>query len=230
MSVKSEKSPSVLGFYFYASLMALFGASLGFVYMVNFPAQAFSSQKEYEASLAELEAPIPAPKPGDAYFVEGPVVRTRTWEPKRAQLVAAGPQTVKFSAGEINAWMTAKFRPGSSPAGEVSSVLIVPGVPNVAITEAGTLYLNLPTTITAYGSSSDFTVSARCVVDASGLQFKTIQVSSAKVPFPNSLGKKIFEILSQSYQSSEEYTILSDAFARANSIELIGGELVFKLR
>ncbi len=231
MSDKTEKSPSALGAYFYAVLVALFGALLGFVYMTTFPAQAFSSQKDYEASLEDLEEPIPAAKPGDAYYVEGAVLQTRTWEAKRQQLEASGSQKVRLSAGEINSWMAAKFRPGVSPAGDdAPSVLIVPGVPNFAMTEAGTLYLNLPTTITAYGSTNDFTISARCVANETGFDFATIQVSSAKVPLPNLLGRKIIETLSQGYQSTDEYQIISDAFARAESVEVAGGELILNLR
>ncbi len=228
----SDKSPSVLGVYFYATLMALFGALLGFAYMATFAAQAFSSQADYEASLAKLEEPIPAPKPGGAYYIEGDVSRTRTWEPKRLQLTAAGAQTVRFTEREINSWMAAKFRPGvaSSAEGE-SDFLIAPGVPNLAITEAGDVYFNVPTTITAYGASDDFTISARCALDSSaGVQFTAVNISSARVPLPSIIGAKIYDVLVQGYKSTEEYKIISEAFARAESIEVVGGELVFKLR
>lgn len=231
MPAKTEKSPSVLGVYFYAVLIALFGALLGFAYMMTFPAQAFSSQAEYEASLAGLEEPVPPPRPGDAYYIEGPILRTRSWETKRELLKAPGGQTVRLSPGEINAWMTAKFRQGLPPASEEEpSVLIVPGVPNVAITEAGIMHLNLPTTITAYGSTNDFTVCARGVFAALDFRFETIRVSNAKLPLPNILGTRLFETLAQSYQSTEEYAILSEAFARAASVEIEDGELVFVLR
>jgi hypothetical protein len=227
MSAKTEKSPSILGVYFYAVLIVLFGALLGFAYMMTFPPQAFSSQAEYQASLADSEEPISAPKPGDAYYIEGPMLRTRSWEAKRELLKAPGGQTVRLSAGEINAWMKAKFRPGLPPTnGEEPSVLIVPGVPNVAITDAGFIYLNLPTTITAYGSTNDFTVSARGVFNAKDLHFEMILVSSAKLPLPDLLGTRLFETLSQSYQSTEEYAIFSEAFARAESVEIADGELV----
>jgi len=231
MSATPEKSPGYFGVYFYAVLMALFGAFLGFFYMTTFAAQAFSSQPEYEASLEGLEEPIPAPKPGDAYYIEGDVSRTRAWEPKRAQLAAIGAQTVKFTEGEINAWMTAKFRPGAAPAGEEQpSVLIVPGVPNVAIAAEGVVYFNLPTTITIYGATSDFTISSRCGLSADGLEFHSVSVSSAKVPWPSLLGAEIIGVLAKGYQSTQEYKIVSDAFARAESVKVEGQELVFNLR
>lgn len=231
-AASSEKSPSVIGVYFYATLMALFGAGLGFVYMTSFAAQAFSSQAEYEASRAKLEQPIPGVKPGDAYYIEGAVSRTRSWEPKRLQLSTAGEQTVRFTESEINSWMAAKFRPGVAPSGEdEASFLIVPGVPNVAIVDADTIYFNLPTTISAYGASDDFTISARCALDASGaVKFDSVNVSSAKVPLPGIIGAKIFDVLAEGYKSTEEYKIVTEALERAESIGIEGRELVFKLR
>jgi len=231
MSSTSDKSPSIFGVFFFAVLMALFGVLLGFVYMASFSAQAFSSQADYEASLKDIEEPIPEPRPGDGYYIEGEVSQTRSWEPKRDLLGAPGAQTVKFTEGEINAWMSAKFRPGAAISSEdASSILIVPGVPNVALLEAGTLYFNLPTTITAYGVKSDFTISAHCDLGADGFQFNSVNVSSAKVPLPNLLGAKILKVLAQGYQSTEEYTILFDAFARADSVDVEGRQLVFELR
>ncbi|MFT5837456.1 MAG: hypothetical protein ACI9ZV_000961 [Candidatus Azotimanducaceae bacterium] len=234
MSADSTEKSS-FGVYFYATLMALLGALLGFVYMTTFTPQAFSSQAEYQASLADLEGreePIPVRKPGDAYYIQGIVPRTRSWEPKRLQLSAAGAQTVRFSEGEINSWMTAKFRPGVAPSGEdAPSLLIVPGVPNVAIADEGTVYFNLPTTISAYGASNDFTISARCGLDASaGVQFDSVSISSAKVPLPGIFGAKLYRMLMKGFESTEEYKIISEAFARAESIEVVGSELVFKLR
>jgi len=74
MSLKPGKSPSELGLYFYATMMALFGATLGFAYMLSFPAQAFSSQEAYATMLAARAEPIPESKPGDAYYIEGSVL------------------------------------------------------------------------------------------------------------------------------------------------------------
>lgn len=56
MSLKPGKSPSELGLYFYATMMALFGATLGFAYMLSFPAQAFSSQEAYATMLERAQS------------------------------------------------------------------------------------------------------------------------------------------------------------------------------
>jgi hypothetical protein len=231
-AASSEKSPSIFGVYFFAVLIALFGGLLGFFYMTTFEAQAFSSQAAHAAFVESLEEPIASVKPGDAYYIEGAVLPTRSWEAKRAQLAAPGAQSLAFSTGEINAWMSAKFRPGgAAPGGEgEGSILIVPGVPNVAIGDQGVFYLNLPAKISAYGSTNDFIVSARCSVSADGLQFQSVNVSSAKVPLPNLLGAKILEVLSQGYQATEEYKIIADAFARADSIVAEGNSLAVQLR
>ncbi len=237
MSAKSiEKSPSVLGVYFYAVLMALFGGLLGFVYMTTFPAQAFASEAEYQASVESPEGAEDSEgtvyaKPGDAYYIEGPVARSRSWEAKRDQISAPGEQVVRLSTGEMNGWMAAKFRPGAGPSGEdAPDVLIVPGVPNLALLEDGRLYLNLPTTMSAYEASHDYTVSALCEIDASGLSFQSVKVSSARVPLPQILGAKVMKTLAQSYQSTEEYAIVTEALERAESIEVENGELVIRLR
>jgi hypothetical protein len=177
------------------------------------------------------EEAIEPPKPGKAYYIEGPVSRSRSWEPKRNLLAAPGAQTVTMTAGEINAWMAAKFRMAAPPTDEQETdVLILPGVPNVAFAEDGDLYLNLPATISAYGASNDFTISSKCALSATGLRFKNVHISSAKVPFVEQLGARIFEVLAQGYQETEEYGIITQAFARADSVQIKGSALVFELR
>lgn len=230
-AANTEQSIAYFGIYFFGMLFALLGALIGFVYMMTFAAQAFSSEAEYVLSLEDTQGLTATPKPGGAYYLVGDVARTRVWKPKRDQLAAAGEQTVKFNEGEINAWMTANLRPGAAPAGEDQpSILIIPGLPNVAIATDGLVYLNLPTTITAYGATNDFTISARVVLDADGLQLQAVSVSSAKVPLPSLLGAKILKFLGQGYQSTEDYKIVSDSFARADSVKVVGQELVFNLR
>lgn len=226
-----QKTPSLFGVYFYAVLIALLGALLGFVYMTTFPAQAFSSEKAYSVPFGVVEEASAHAKPGDAYFIEGPVLQSRSWELKREQMQATGSQRIAFSAGEINAWMAAKFRPGAAPAGdEAPDLLILPGVPNVAFSDEGILYLNIPTTITAYGTTYDYTIFSRCTLATSGIQFQSVNISSAKVPLPNLIGARVFETLSKGYQSTKEYAIIAEAFARADSVKIERAELVFDLR
>jgi hypothetical protein len=230
-AVPTEKSPSIFGVFFFATLMALLGALLGFVYMASFQAQAFSSQADYEASLAEIEEPIPAVKPGDTYYIEGSIASNRSWEVKRQQLAQGQAVSVRIAEPELNAWMSAQFRQRTpSNDADKASLLIVPAVPNIALLGEGSFYLNLPITITAYGSTRDFTLSARCHLDASSkLSFESVSLSSAKVPLPDIVGARLLEVLMQSYQSTEEYQILSEAFARADSVAVEGRELVFNL-
>ncbi|WPJ95542.1 hypothetical protein SH580_19170 [Coraliomargarita algicola] len=239
MSIAADKTPSATGVYFCAVLMALLGALLGFGYMLAFPAKAFGSQAEYETSLADSsKKPSKAakadlgPKPGDAYYIEGAVLSSRSWEAKRASLSMEGAQSVEISTGEINAWMAAKFRPGQSASenDEEANLLIVPGVPNVGIVGDGQFYLNVPTTITAFGASDDFTISVLCELNASQPKIRSVNVRSAKVPMPQLLGARLLAVLSQGYAATEEYQIISEAFARADSVEVVGDQFVFKLR
>ncbi|MDQ8195736.1 hypothetical protein QEH59_14990 [Coraliomargarita sp. SDUM461004] len=230
----SEKSPSAFGLFFYALLMALLGAFLGFVYMVTFPAQAFSSQAEYEAYQVELAAKEELStfaKPGHAYYIEGPVLSSVTWEQKREQLATAGAQKVELSSGELNAWMNRIFRSGIAPTDEdQSGILVVPGVPNFGIVDTGEVYINLPTSIAAFGASEDFIVSIRCALASDSLQIRSVSVSSAQVPLPDVLGAWMVDLLLQGYRATEEYKILSEAFERAESVEVADGSIIFQLR
>lgn len=230
-AANTEQSIAYFGIYLRGMLLALLGGLIGFIYMTSFKAQAFSSEAEHVVSLEETQGPAARPKPGGAYYLVGDVARTRAWQAKREQLAAAGKQTVKFKEGELNAWMSANLIPGAAPAGEdQASVLIIPGLPNLAIATDGLVYFNLPTIISAYGATNDFTISARLVLDADGLQLQALSVNSAKVPLPSLLGAKILRFLGQAYQSTEDYKIVSDSFARADSVEVVGQELVFNLR
>jgi hypothetical protein len=230
-AANTEQSIAHFGIYFRGMLLALLGGLIGFIYMTSFTALAFSSEAEYVVSLEETQGPAARPRPGGAYYLVGDVSRTRSWQAKREQLAAAGEQTVKFKEGEINAWMIANLASGAAPAEEdQAGVLIIPSLPNVAIVTDGLVYFNLPTTITAYGTTNDFMISARLALDADGLQLQSLSVNSAKVPLPSLLGARILNFLGQAYQSTEDYKILSDALARADSVEVVGQELVFNLR
>lgn len=226
----AEKPPSNVGVYFYAVLTALFGGLLGFFYLTAFPAQAFASQEEYEASIAELEEPIYS-KPGDAYYIEGPILRSRAWEAKRQQLSTAGAKTVSLSAGEINGWMAAKFRvPEPQTGDDAPSILIVPGVPNIGLVDGRGFYLNIPVTITAYGAEGEYALSAFGNLKSSGMEIQSLGISCAKVPLPNLIGKQILNTLSAGYQSTEEYGIVSEALTRVDSVTVEGDQLVIVLR
>lgn len=229
----SEKQPSYFGVYFYAVLTALFGALLGFFYLATFPAQAFSSQQEYEASIANLkesEEPVYS-KPGDAYYIEGPVSRSRSWDSKRQQLTASGPQTVNLSASEINAWMMAKFRAVDPQKGdEESGIVISPGVPNVGLVDGLGLFVNLPVTIEAYGASGEYEVSVFGSIEPSGFKLGSFQVNSAKLPLPNIIGKQVMNLLASGYKATEEYKIITEALDRLQSASVEGEQLVITLR
>jgi hypothetical protein len=230
-AASTGKSPSIFGVFFFATLMALLGAVLGFAYMASFEAQAFSSQEDYQDSLADMEEPVPAVKPGDAYYIEGTIASNRSWEAKRQQLAAGKAGSVRLAETELNAWMSAKFRAGTSSTDvDQAGLLIVPAVPSFALLGEGRFFFNLPLTITAYGSTSDFTLSARCHLDPSSkISFDEVSVCSAKVPLPNIIGVQLIGILMQSYEDTEEYQILADAFAHADTVAVEGHELVFNL-
>lgn len=233
----SNKSPSVLGLYLCAYIMAVVGLLLGFLYMSRFPLQAFDSeaeyQAEYQAQLAEREemALVPGPRPGDAYYIQGPVAQGRFWESKRDLLAAEGARVVKFSAAELNAWLNSSFQPGAVDKDDAEGgILLVPESPNVALTESGAVYFNLPTRLITFGSERDVMISARGDLTKDGFQIDRLNMSSAKLPFANILGTEFLKLVGASFRESADYQVLSDAFARAESVEVVDGELVFNLR
>lgn len=227
---KNVKRPSLIGVYFYGVIMALLGAVLGFAYLSVFSAQAYSSESSYQAAQKDKTAADRLPSPANAYYIEGPVLRTRSWEAKRDQLEADGSQLVTLSSGEINAWMTAKFRAASADDASGSKILVEPGVPNIAFGEDGAVYINIPTIVRAYGRKHEFTYSTRGRVGPSGYVVEDAGVSAAKVPLPSVLGLQLLSGLSQGYRGTKEYTILSGAFQRAETVEVSGDEITFKLR
>jgi hypothetical protein len=242
VTFNSNKSPSVLGLYFCAFLMAVIGLLLGFVYMSCFPLQAFNSEAEYEAEhkaklaelaeeLAEGEEPVSDPLPGDAYYIQGLVAQERFWKSKRDLLAAEGARVVKFSAAELNAWFESSFQPGAVDRADAENgILLVPDSPNVGLSESGWVYLNLPLRFITYGSERDLVLSARGILIKDGFQIDTVHLSGAKLPFANYLGLELFKLVEASFRESVDWQILSDAYARAESVDVVDGEFVFNLR
>lgn len=231
-SVIKEKSEASLLFVgIFAVLMAGFGGLLGFIYLMSFPLQAHSSMQERAEALEDGESS--GTVPGNAFFVEGPVLRTSGWMTKRQQLIDGSTSTIKLSAGEINAWLAAKFRPSSvQESVNAEGLLIEPGRPNVGITRKGATYLNLPTKIKGYGLDGDYVFSAK-VRYASGtpasLRVERVHIGGAAVPLPGILGARLVSAVLQGYGDSEEHAVIQEAWGRVRSVEAADGALVLTM-
>jgi hypothetical protein len=226
---KSEQSSFLV--YLYAVTMAVFGVLLGMVYLMSFPITAYSNMQERARDLEDRESLDPVP--GGAYYIEGPILRSRSWETKRKQLIEGAAQSITVSPGEVNAWFEAKFR-GSKPATneESSGLVLVPGLPNLAITREGTVFLNLPVDIEGYGLDGSYVLSAQ-IRYADGSPAKIVvdhlQIGGAAVPLPGQLGSQLVSTLIKGFSSAEEYGVISQAWRRVGSVEVANGALALTL-
>jgi hypothetical protein len=226
-----EQGPTLGGVLFYAVIVALFGALLGFLFLASIPQQTYKSVADLEDFLKKN----PEPKLLDAYHFEGPISRGSSWEAKRELLLNGSATTVEFSSGELNAWMTAKFRNSgvsASDSDDAADVVIIPGVPNFFIDGQTGLVLNLPTNITIYGHERD------CIVVAQGHFFgiqpefgiDMLHVNNALIPLVGGLGDELLSTLLQAYSKTDEFLAVKDAWEKVESVELVGDSIRLKLR
>ena len=228
----TEDTRSDLAVYFFAVPLILLGGLLGFLYMTTFPAQVFASEKDYKASLvsaANGEKRVHS-KPGDVYYIEGSTSRNRSWQSKRELIKAVGPQTIHFSADEMNGWISAKLRIQDTEVNDAPNILIVPGLPKVGLVNGKGLFLKLPVAVTAYGGIIEYVVSVFFNLESSRFKIESVNINSARVPFPDVIGSRVISALLEGYKSIGEYKIISSAFERIDSATVEDGHLVLLLR
>ncbi|PXA03970.1 hypothetical protein DDZ13_10050 [Coraliomargarita sinensis] len=230
-SKKEKSEPSHWPVYLYGAAMAFLGMLLGIIYMMSFPLKGYSSLEERKVEMEARESLDPVP--GDAFYIEGPTLRSRTWELKRKELIEGTAQTITLSPGEINAWFGANFRSSVPVTEEESSGLtLVPDVPNLGISEEGTLYLNLPSDITGYGLDGDYVLSAQARYSRGTpvkLVVDRLQVGGAAIPLPGQLGAQMVSKVIKGFSAAEEYKVIREAWDRVQSVEIKNGELVLTL-
>lgn len=228
---KEKKESSPIASYIYALLVACLGFAIGVVYMMTFPIQSYASLAEYAEAMEERE--VVGAHPSDAYYIEGPTDRGRSWEVKRKQLVEGSASVVTFSAGELNAWLAARFRPASGgPSNDSAQGLtIMPGLPNIAVDEENRLHVNLPAQISGYGLDGEYMISVRGQYKAGTNQFSIdyMQVGAAPVPFPSLIGNTIVSVLMKGYSATEEYKAIMNFWSKVESVEAIDRSLQLSL-
>jgi len=229
--MKQKSEPNSFLVYLYAVTMAVFGVLIGMIYLMSFPMTAYSNMQDRARDLEDRESLDPVP--GDAFYIEGPILRSRSWETKRKQLVEGSTQSITVTPGEINAWFQAKFR-GSKPTSddESSGLVLVPDIPNLGITRDGAVFLNLPVDIEGYGLDGDYVLSSQ-IRYTSGSPAKLIvehlQIGGAVVPLPGQLGSRLVSTLIEGFSSAEEYAVISKAWSRVTSVEVSNGALLLTL-
>lgn len=231
-SLTKKNSEHSLWFVFlYAVALSASGVFLGVIYLMSFPLEAYSSLDERAAAMEGRESLDPIP--GDAFYIEGPTLRTGTWGVKREQLFNASSQRIRVTPGEVNAWFEAKLRSAAPTTEEEKSDLtLVPEEPNLGISKEGVIYLNLPANISGYGMNGDYVLSAQ-VRFAKGspakLKVEHLQIAGAAIPFPSLLGSQIVSNIIKGFNSAEEYALFSEAWKRVESVEVEGDALVLTL-
>ena len=226
-----EEGPTLAGISVSAILLAFVGALLGFLYLASVPPTSFKSVADLNAYLEKT----PEPKLLDVSYFEGPVSRSRSWEQKREILLNGSANTVELTAGEINAWMSAKFRKPSaaSAAEDEAGIVILPGVPNFFIDASAGVFFNLPTEVSIYGSTHERMVIAQGHFSTGPqVQFKmsTLRVNDAVIPVFAGLGKQLVQKLLQAYSETDEFVACQKAWEKVESVELVGDTMRWKLR
>lgn len=229
-SIKAKKAPNLFGVYLVAAIMVWFGGLLGFVYLTTFPTKAFADMREYQAARGQTDS-AQAPRPGDQFYIRGPILASRSWESKREALTAAGPQTVSLSAGEMNAWVNARLST-AAPAlnAQDSDLVIVPGLPNFAIVQGDGFYINIPLSVFVFGSQHEIKLTAIGSVGKGGFKPASVSLNAAALPLPGILGGQVLRSFAQAFQSTEDYEIVAEALHRSESISMEADALVFSLR
>jgi len=226
-----EEGPTLTGISVSAVLLAFVGALLGFLYLASVPPTSFKSVADLNAYLEKK----PELKLLDVSYFEGPVSRSRSWEQKREALLNSGATTVELTAGEINAWMLAKFRQPSaaSTAEDQTGIVIQPGVPNFFIDAAVGVFFNVPTEVSIYGSTHDRMMIAQGHFSAGPqvqFQISALRVNDAAIPVIAGLGKQLFQVLLQAYSETDEFVACQKAWEKVESVELVADTIRLKLR
>lgn len=230
-AIKKKSEPSHFLVFGYALLMACFGVFLGLIYLMSYPLEAYPNMEERAKAMEGRESLDPIP--GDAFYIEGPTVRSQGWETKRKQLIEGSAETITVTAGEINAWFAANFRSAAKADDDESQGLtLVPNVPNLGISEDGTIYLSVPTEIKGYGLDDEYVLSAKVSYSSgapASLQVEHAQLGGAAVPLPSVLGAHIVSTIINGFSSAEEFALIREAWARVESVQVSGGALVLNL-
>lgn len=226
-----EEGPTLAGISVSAVLMALVGALSGFLCLASVLPTPLKSVADLNAYLEKT----PEPKLLDRSYFKGPVLSSRSWEQKREVLLNGSATTVELTAGEINAWMSAKFRkPSAAPAaGDEAGIVILPGVPNFFIDAAAGFFLNLPTEVSIYGSTHDRIIIAQGSFSAGPqvqFQISALRVNDAAVPVIAGLGKQLLQALLQAYSQTDEFVACQQAWEKVESVELVADTMRLKLR
>ncbi|MFP4157686.1 MAG: hypothetical protein ACLFU4_08725 [Opitutales bacterium] len=209
---------------------ASMGVVFGLVYFISFPLQVYTNQSELNEAIDRKESPHVAP--GEAYYFEGPVLRTKSWAPKRKQFVSGEAEQLRFEVGELNGWLESYFKPVKQGPGEDSGGLTIrPDVGNLAIVDAGRMYVNLPARLEVFGWQGEFVLSATGQFKSgSPARFKVERMYLNNARLPAVVGKQLLNRLVGAYRRTEEYGQIRQAWQRVESVELEEGALRLNLR
>ena len=227
----TEKGPTLGGILFAAALLALAGAILGFLFLISYPPKAYSSVKDRDAFLeSKAESEV---KPGELYYLKGPVSPGNGWKQKREVLLNGTNTTLEITAGELNAWMASKFRQASPPSGEdPPNFLILPGVPNFFVDVSEGIFLSLPTEVTIYGSNRQLVIFAQGHFTQGAevaFQMDALHVNNAAVPVLGGLANQVAKTLLKAYSETDEFIAFRQAWENVESVEVVAGSIRLKL-
>lgn len=228
---KNAREPSLAVSVFLGLIVALIGVVLGAGYMMALPATHYPSVEEREKAL-EATSESEVIRPPDLYYYKGSVARTAQWTQKRATFVGGSATEVRVSSEQVNAWMSSSFRkPSQKKEEEASGLLLFPSPPNFYFDGDKNVHMSVDLAVDYNGR--EFAVTATAIgsferSNPNGFTIQRVRLNSALVP--PFLSQRVMDLILATFQETEEYQTLKDAWRKLRSVEIVDDAVVLRLR
>ena len=227
---KEDTGPTLIGIIISALCMATIGCLLGFAFLSAFPVKAIATAKDLEGILEERAGL--AARPGQAYYFEAPIARSRNWELQRQALLSGTAPSAEFQFEDLNAWASRYFRPASAPVNEEEpNVLLLPGTPKFGTDGTGDIYCVLPINATVFGYSKDYTVYAvgEFKPESKAFEVKSMYVNGAAFPPVPGIAHMVFNSFLEAFAQSDEYQTLAEAWESVDAVEVTANSIRLRM-
>ncbi|ADE54145.1 hypothetical protein [Coraliomargarita akajimensis] len=225
-----EPEVSLSGVILMAAINLVIGGLLGFIFLSSMPAKLFSSVADLERFLEDSEQ-SEYPKPGEVYYIKGPEAKGRAWENKRNQFLQGDASELSISVAEINSWMASRFH-AAKPDENARGIVVAPGTPNLSAEDAENIYISIPLDVMVYGKSykKNFIATGDFMPGVPlRFQLSSGYVDSAQLPSA-AAAQSVLDRLMGAYRVTDEYKAIREAWQRVESVEIVDGALILKMR
>lgn len=238
MSVPETKNPSLLGVAFFAVVMAVVGASFGFLLLATIPSKAYATiadyQKATEKSPEGDSKNTSQKKLQRSYHFEGSKASGSVWVQKREMLLTANDEPLVLTDSEINSWATYKLKKLrlSFSDKERPSVFMVLGAPNFFIDETDGVHFSIAVEVVTFGMRIQSMLIGKGSFsgeDGSEFNLNEFRLNDARIPYAEKMYDDLLDALLESFQKSEEFALIKEAWEKVDSVELVGNGIRLNL-